>query len=157
MSQAGKITTTADARTYMLAGKATVTLVSVKTGTRFTYTIKAGAAEPPDVWFVSVLTGSDNEEDYRYLGRIDARMRFWAGRRTPKPGDVGPEAPSSKAFAWAWSTAIGGGEIPATLQIWHEGRCGRCARKLTVPSSIASGMGPECANKVGFVAEEIQT
>jgi hypothetical protein len=28
----------------------------------------------------------------------------------------------------------------------------RCNRKLTVPSSIASGFGPECAGKAGFGA-----
>lgn len=33
------------------------------------------------------------------------------------------------------------------LQVWHEGRCGRCGRKLTVPSSIETGLGPECAGK----------
>jgi hypothetical protein len=27
----------------------------------------------------------------------------------------------------------------------HEGKCGRCGRLLTVPSSIESGIGPECS------------
>ena len=31
---------------------------------------------------------------------------------------------------------------------WHEGRCGRCGRKLTVPESIEAGYGPECINLV---------
>ena len=34
------------------------------------------------------------------------------------------------------------------LEVWHEGRCGRCNRALTVPESIASGIGPECAKHV---------
>jgi len=33
------------------------------------------------------------------------------------------------------------------LEIWHEGRCGRCNRKLTVPASIALGIGPECGQR----------
>jgi hypothetical protein len=35
------------------------------------------------------------------------------------------------------------------LEIWHEGRCGRCGRKLTVPESIHNGYGPECIHLIG--------
>jgi hypothetical protein len=34
------------------------------------------------------------------------------------------------------------------VEFWHEGKCCRCGRKLTVPASIASGIGPECATKI---------
>jgi hypothetical protein len=148
MSDQARLHTAVASRDFMLGGNATVTLVSVKTSTRFTYRIRAN--DEGDVFFVSLLSGPDNEADYRYLGRI-ARGVFWAGRKTPKPGDVGPEAPSSLAFRWAWER-LAKGVMLDSLEIWHEGRCGRCNRKLTVPSSIASGLGPECAGKVGFTA-----
>jgi hypothetical protein len=144
-----KFTTAVDARAFMLAGNSTVTMVSTKTGTRFTYKIRA--SEEGDVFFVSLLRGADNTADYSYMGRIDQRARFWAGRKVPKPGDTGPDAPSSKAFLWAWERLCNG-VLLDSLEIWHEGRCGRCNRKLTVPSSIASGVGPECAGKAGFSA-----
>jgi Family of unknown function (DUF6011) len=150
MSDTAKFTTVAAARAFLLGGNATVTLVSTKTGTRFTYKIRAN--DEGDVFFVSLLSGPDNEADYRYLGRIDPFGCFWAGRRTPKPGDVSPDAPSSEAFDWAWSL-VRNDVMPAMLEIWHEGRCARCNRKLTVPSSIESGFGPECAGKVGFSAD----
>lgn len=143
----GRLTTPIDAELFMLAGKSTVTLVSTKTGTRFTYRISA----TPDrqAHFVGVLSGPDNNSDYQYLGRI-ARGMFWQGRKTPKPGDVSRDAPSAKAFAWAWQAIVRGGDaLPAQLEIWHEGRCGRCGRKLTVPASVASGFGPECIGKLG--------
>jgi hypothetical protein len=143
MSDTSMFTTATAAREFILGGNATVTLVSTKTGTRFTYKIRG----KDDVWFVSLLGGPDNEADYRYMGRIDAGSSFWAGRRTPKPGDVGPDAPSSKAFAWAW-TRIAIDHLPVGLEVWHEGRCGRCNRKLTVPASIASGFGPECVTRI---------
>ena len=147
-----RFTTAAAARAFMTAGNSTVTMVSTKTGTRFTYKIRAN--DDGDVFFVSVLRGADNTADYSYLGRIDQQARFWAGRKTPKPGDTGPTAPSSLAFAWAWKAIQpdGASVVPPALEIWHEGRCGRCNRKLTVPSSIASGLGPECAGKEGFTA-----
>jgi hypothetical protein len=124
----------------MLGGNATVTLVSLKTGTRFTFKIRAN--DTGDVHFVSLLRGPDNERDFSYLGRI-ANMGLFPGRRNAKPGDVGVDAPSSKAFQFAWAQLLHD-RLHDQLEIWHEGRCGRCNRKLTVPSSIASGFGPEC-------------
>jgi len=148
MSDQARLHTAVASRDFMLGGNATVTLVSVKTSTRFTYKIRAN--DEGDVFFVSLLSGPDNESDYRYLGRI-ARGVFWQGRKVPKPGDVGADAPSSLAFKWAWERLCKGVMLDS-LEIWHEGRCGRCNRKLTVPASIASGFGPECAGKVGFSA-----
>jgi hypothetical protein len=139
MSETAKFTTAAAAKQFMLGGNATVTLVSTKTGTRFTYQIRG----KDDVHFISLLRGPDNEADYKYLGRLDAQGRLWIGRKVPKPGDIGPGAPASLAFAYAWGR-VSAGLMRDSLEIWHEGRCGRCNRKLTVPSSIASGFGPEC-------------
>jgi hypothetical protein len=36
----------------------------------------------------------------------------------------------------------------AGFDVHHEGKCGRCGRKLTVPESVKSGFGPECAGKI---------
>jgi hypothetical protein len=139
-----------DALLFARAGKATFTLVSKKTGVRFTFRVSQGTdketGQKTDTYFVGLLSGPNNEADYSYLGYI-RRDVFIAGRRNPKPGDVGPNAPSSKAFAWAWQKLVQG-VLPDSLEIWHEGRCGRCARMLTVPSSIESGFGPECAGKI---------
>jgi len=133
---------------FMMAGKATVTLVSKKTGTRFTYQIRqadSGNDAQTDLYFIGLLRGPNNEADYSYLGRI-AKGRVYIGRKVPKPGDVGRSAPSALAFDYAWQH-LERGRIPDLLEIWHEGKCGRCNRKLTVPSSIAAGIGPECATK----------
>jgi hypothetical protein len=72
---------------------------------------------------------------------------FWLGRKVPKPGDISRDAPSARAFDWTWRH-IARGIMPDALEIWHEGRCGRCARRLTVPESIAQGFGPECIGKI---------
>jgi hypothetical protein len=145
-STQGRLATAQAALAFMRGGNATVTLVSVKTGTRFTYRLRA--AEDNDTLFVGLLTGPDNETAYSYLGRV-SRGLFWAGRKVPKAGDISADAPSSKAFAWAWRALIKG-NMPEALEVYHEGRCARCARKLTVPSSIESGFGPECAGKIGL-------
>jgi len=142
----GQLTTAANAMRYALAGKATITLVSRKTGTRFSYRVSAN--DDGTCHFVGVLVGQNNETDYKYLGRISRGM-FWQGRKVPRAGDIRPDAPSAKAFAWAWR-AIVRGTLPEALEVWHESACGRCGRKLTVPSSVSQGFGPECINKIGL-------
>lgn len=141
----GRLTTVESVKRYIFAGKATLTVVSEKTGNRFSYRISA--AESGDTYFVGLLTGADNESDYKYLGRI-SRGIFWIGRKNPRPGDIGPDAPSAKAFDYVWR-ALARGDMPAQCEIWHESHCGRCGRKLTVPSSVSQGFGPECINKIG--------
>lgn len=153
----GQLTTAADARAFAQAGNATLTLVSKASGTRFTYKVQAphrpgnegtNAARDTgnDMRFVKVLTGADNENSYTYLGFI-RRGVFFHGNNKSR---ISTDASSTKAFAWAWKM-LAQDVLPAGLEVWHEGRCGRCARKLTVPASIASGFGPECAGRVGVV------
>lgn len=126
------------AKAFILAGNATVTLVSLKTGARFTYKIQHPAEDSPH--FVRVLTNPDNESGYTFLGSIFSERTYVHGRRS----SIGETAPSARAWAWTWSRLTSGGDL-SDVEIWHEGRCGRCGRKLTVPESIATGIGPVCA------------
>ena len=48
-----------------------------------------------------------------------------------------------KAFMY-FCAGIKNNKIQKNLKIRHEGRCGRCNRKLTTPDSIDSCFGPEC-------------
>jgi hypothetical protein len=138
-----------DAIRFMLAGKARFTLVSRKTGTRFTYQVRGlkGAEEGAGPWFVSILNGSDNESDYVYGGSVFADTRKGFVFRATKGSKVSSDAPSFKAFSWTFARLAEGAKLDDLVEVWHEGRCGRCGRVLTVPSSIASGLGPECAEK----------
>lgn len=127
---------------FATAGRARFTLVSEKTGVRFTYQVKVKKDDEgnhTDFFFVSVLTGANNEGDYTYLGCLRAG-RFIHDKRLR----IGPDAPSRKAFTWFWNRVRQSQELPS-CECWHEGRCGRCGRVLTVPESIQSGLGPVCA------------
>lgn len=56
-----------------------------------------------------------------------------------------------RVFYWLWTGHMAQDkELPEQIEVWHEGRCGRCGRRLTVPESIANGLGPECI-KLGTV------
>lgn len=132
-----------DAAKFILAGKATFTLRSQKTGTRYTYKVKKNEGEnQPDLWFISLLSGPDNEGDYTYLGMI-RNGQFLLTRASKMTSDSLPV----KAFRWTWEKLVAGVE-PEQVEIWHAGKCGRCGRTLTVPESISSGYGPECIQHV---------
>jgi hypothetical protein len=122
---------------FIRGGNATVTLKSLATGKHFTYKIQ----EPRDggkVRFVKVLNGPDNHANYAYMGMLAGA----SVKRTAKSA-VGVDAPSFKAFAWAWQR-IAAGVMPDGLEVWHDGKCGRCGRKLTHPESLETGIGPVC-------------
>jgi hypothetical protein len=136
--------------TFMFAGKATFTLVSKKTGARYTYRITRKEGEwkgqPTLRHFVGVLTGSDNESSYSYLGFFRPESGYIHGGEKAK---VQASAPSAQAFNWFQGAILSTGGAKALTQadFYHSGRCGRCGRQLTVPASIESGLGPECAGK----------
>lgn len=162
MSHSAQITEVARIPTLVLAGNATFTLVSKKTGTRFTFRVSQVDEEEngarKELWFVSTLVGSDNNSDFAYTGIITRSYHgVYQFRRTAK-SRISETAPSFKAINWFLKLVL----VPTTARIdlsqveyWHEGTCARCGRKLTVPESIESGLGPECAGRVGggFKAE----
>lgn len=137
----GQLTTIDSVKGFALAGNARLTVRSTRTGTRFTYRLRQ--SKDKAVTFVSVLTGTDNESDYEFFGTLKPDGRFVGSSRSR----VTLEAPSAKAFVWLW-TALAADHLPGTVEVWHEGRCGRCGRALTVPESLATGLGPECVTKM---------
>ncbi len=139
--ETGRLETVEAVREFVAAGNATFTLKSVKSGSRFTFKVKL--SDDKRMSFVSLLRGADNETDYSYLGLI-RNGTYEHGRKSM----ISKDAPSAKAFAWLYSTVMPSALIPASLEIWHEGKCGRCGRKLTTPESVARGIGPECATKM---------
>lgn len=133
-------------QSFALAGDATFTVTSHRTGQSFTYRVKL-ATKPrrpgETVHFVDLLTGPDNGADYRLLGMIYDRTRF----AFPRNQRISPDAPSARAFVWTWEHR----DLPeaAGVTIRHAGRCCRCGRMLTTPESIDRGIGPECLAKLG--------
>lgn len=126
---------------FVFAGNATFTVENVATGNRFTFKVRQ--PDPKSPHFVSVLTGSNNEEDYTFLGTAFSPTVYRHGARSR----IAATAPSAVAFAWLFGRLASGRPLPESVRVHHEGRCGRCGRALTVPESIESGFGPECAKR----------
>jgi|GEM_PF-5115754 len=134
---------------YVFGGKSTFTLFNAETGNRFTYKISESAKRPgdsrPPVFFVTVLTGPDNSDNYSFIGTIFERKTY---KFSPRAGFT-MQSPSVKEFQRDFSNFVSG-TIPEKLEFWPSSHCARCGHKLTVPTSVHNGFGPECITKVGM-------
>lgn len=149
----GKLESVDAIREFCLGGNARVTVKSVRTGKRFTFRIfRKRDAEPEDSYYVYVLRGSNNDTDFVYIGclftlSVDKQLLDFPTFQWTKKSVIKQDAPSVQAFKWFWKFVYAG-EMPPNAEVWHEGRCGCCGRTLTVPESVARGIGPECAMKL---------
>jgi hypothetical protein len=137
-------------KTFILAGKATFTIETPDNGHR-TYKVEHVPANDrwPESYFVKLLTGSDNESDYTYLGKLDMHTgQVATTKKSQQYENTFPLNLLNRVLARVWSDDHAAYEQHG-YKTHHEGRCGRCARKLTVPSSVESGFGPECIELVG--------
>lgn len=139
---------------FVQAGKATMTFVSKKTGARFTFRFARPEPVPGQrrpTW-VSLMSGPDNESSYEFLGTVWEDLSWGLTYKHSFKSRVKESAPSVVALKWLVAQ-LGGvlrgqeSRLLEQAEVWHEGRCARCGRKLTVPESIATGFGPECATK----------
>jgi hypothetical protein len=141
---------------FVLGGKATLTLAipaafAEEKGINPHYTFKvahkAATAEWPESYFVSLLTGPDNWANYTYAGKLDpATGEVKATKKSCLQQDSLPLRLLNRALGLVW----GGDTTPLTdagFGLHHAGKCARCGRKLTVPASILTGFGPECAGR----------
>ena len=101
--------------------------------------------------FVKVLNGPDNSRsgDWMFLDflRADTEGSIMPHLMAGRKGR--PDAPSFQALRWTL-LQLSTNNLPDDLEIRHEGKCCKCGRALTVPSSIDSGIGPECSKKMGL-------
>jgi hypothetical protein len=136
-------------RDFFLGGKATFTVQNNETGVHRTYKIRKPeptAQYPNPAWFVKVMTGTDNESHYSYVGRLDSRTGAVAMTRASKFTE---DSDTVKAARWIMGRVVNQLQIPDKIDVRHSGKCGRCGRTLTEPTSLDCGIGPECRRRMG--------
>ena len=152
----GQLQTVDEILNFMLAGSATMTLQAPSGAKHYTYKVKLAKSRDDDPanaplrWFVNLLSGPDNTTDFTYIGMLENTqrrgdvMRF----RLTRASRLGSEAMPVVWFRRLIEAIVA--EDPERLSrgaFLHEGRCGKCNRKLTVPESIRTGIGPVCAGR----------
>ena len=138
----GHLQTAKAVQDYVMAGHGIITVRSKKTGSHFTYKLATPQGKTAPI-FVKVLTGDDNTNNYSFIGTLFPGRTYHHSIKSR----IGSQAPSVIAFKWLvddYHRAV------RHADVWHEGVCGRCGRKLTVPSSIERGIGPDCAEQMGL-------
>lgn len=126
-----------DAIKFIFAGNSTSTFLNTRSDNRFTFKVKK--VKDSDLYFVSVLTSPDI---YTYMGTISNGL-YKHGRKST----IFNTAQSVKVFEYVLKNLMKL-SLPTFIEIWHEGKCGKCGRTLTVPDSIINGLGPECYKKI---------
>jgi hypothetical protein len=119
---------------FIFGGKSIFTFLNTKTENRFTFKVKKHKTD--DIFFVQVLTSPDV---YQFIGTLKSQSFFYS-----KKSKISKEAQSVRVFDYVFKNLIQN-TLPEFIEIWHQGKCGKCGRTLTVPQSIQSGFGPECS------------
>lgn len=129
----GKKMNIEDSKKFLLSGLSTFTFLNTKTGNNFRY--KISISDDGKLFFVSALI----DEKYSYLGTINKNLKYTHGVKSK----ISKDQQTSKVFLWVIER-IFNNTLPDYIEVWHEGKCGKCGRKLTTPKSIDNGIGPEC-------------
>lgn len=132
-----------DIKKFLIGGYAILTLESKITGKWFTYKIKIkDKNDSLSPLFVSVLTGTDNESSYTYLGTIFKNVSGLCFRLT-KNSKISEKSLSYIVFNFFFNMLMNN-RLHNDLNVYHRGICAVCGRTLTVPESLESGIGPTC-------------
>ena len=127
----------------IFGGKAVITFESNTTGKWYTY--KIVKSKKANIYFVSVLRGTDNTSSYTYLGTIFNKTFFSLTNGSTFKND----SPAVVAFRWCFNKLIQKPDVfEKNITMYHSGHCCRCGRLLTTPQSVSSGFGPECINLI---------
>lgn len=151
---------------YLLAGRAVVTLVDVATTKRHTYFVSRATDDEKqpdgtvkevekDRWFVHVLHGSGDGRRYSYIGVIDDVHGVRRFRTTKGTKKAAATAENINLIGDTTKWLVDGVEASHKIKFWHRGFCARCCAALTVPSSIATGFGPDCAKMMGIAMKKV--
>jgi hypothetical protein len=103
-----------------------------------TIRIQPARDKSDDRIFAKYLMGSDNDSDFTYFATIrDGRIMARGFEKQVEALRVVLTSDPSKVGEMGMAYAL------------RSSNCWRCGRTLTVPASIHSGLGPDCAAKVG--------
>lgn len=130
---------------YIFGGNCYTTFLNTNSNNRFTYKVTLSKKDK-SIYYICVLTGPDI---YTYVGFYKNGEYF----HSPK-SSIGIEAQSVKVFNWVIFN-LTKKTLPNFIEIWHDGRCGKCGKQLTVPKSVEIGIGPDCAKRL-FTKEDLR-
>lgn len=139
---------------FFVAGRAVFTIEvplefqkNFRTNSHYTYKILRKEAKNgfPESYFVYLLSGPDNIKNYSYVGKFNPDSgRLLLTEKSKVSDDCWSVRLFRRCMARVFEERSDIIE-QSGFNVHHEGMCGKCGRKLTVPESIRSGLGPICS------------
>lgn len=134
---------------FLFGGACKTTLISTRTGTQFTYTIRLNTKEDSQakqrMYFVAVM---QEDESFLYAGFI--RVDFQTKQLTYTKGKKGKYLANTqpiKALMWALKRALNGQSLDA-IHICHWDVCAICGKSMTSDEGENTGIGPNCRKRM---------
>ena len=90
------------------------------------------------------MYGTDNYKHFGFLGTVRNEDGQWTYSHSRKSSFPSTDR-KVVSFVWLLNNIE---SLPPEIHFYHEGRCGKCGRKLTHPESIETGYGPECYSRM---------
>ena len=114
-----------------------ITVLSKASGEHRTFRVRTQADDAkfaPGSRVVGLLVGPDNTADYQDFGFVteDGRIILWKRYR------------DSEFYGWVARMLANPERWTAKCEFNFDGRCRKCNRPLTDPTSVALGIGPKC-------------
>ena len=141
---------------YVFGGKGRFIMRSSTSGTSYEYRIKQprktilGPHYRPIpnprfdeniLWVTVKMDGG-----YKFMGTIKAEENVYIHS---KKSSIDEKSCIVKGIKWLLYQFENEDEFPTSMEFYHMGTCGCCARNLTTPGSIKVGIGPICFEKYG--------
>jgi hypothetical protein len=133
-----------NAKEFVFGGNAIFTLHSKNTDRHFTYKIKR-SKDKEELYFIYLLRGPDNTTDYTYIGCYYTDNNYFHVANDWRCQNVRNWPRSMQALKYFLDNID---NLNPLCEVFHEGKCCRCGRRLTTPESIKKGVGPECMRRI---------
>lgn len=129
---------------FAKSGKAEFKVLGGKANVNLTFKITCKPDTDNPMYFVHILKRdvTDTYAGYLKFNTESATFSFHQGAK----GAYSATTTEIIALLYVLNHAS---NLPASVQVHHLGKCGRCGRTLKDAESIKLGLGPECAKKLG--------
>ncbi len=142
--------TVPELRTFIYSGKADFSVINEISGEILTFKATPTSQEKisfnievkkQDLDTIFNIFKSNTSYPWTYLG-IMKKLRLCKQYRNPQ---IQTE---TKLFIWLLAHLHTNMPITSCIKLVHNGKCGRCGRRLTDDKSLKQGFGPHCIKKV---------
>lgn len=130
---------------FMMGGRAVITFYNPVSNKQYTYSISRQKSSADSIHKGLVFWVETRDDLIGYI-RGDVYIEFFkdSTARVRRMDAI-------NAFRNMWKLIVNN-TIPKQIQIIHDGKCSYCRKPLRSSTSLASGLGPECAKKLGITS-----